>query len=1033
MSISDNYNIVNGFLDTILTDLKSRGVDIGIAGEKGAWNFHIKDYAAMKAFESRDGVTNWFDLTVEQQKQIHAVIKNNMPEFVDKDEYACAVDLLLYAMRTPDAVQPSTKLGEKDDPSNYDRKVRGQDLGYTVSHLSSTIDDGERVKPLVAACTEGNAEEVKKILEKDKYLNVNFGVKGGRTPLYWAASGGHTEVVKALLTRDTEGNKLPKVDVNKATDDGFTPLHSAAYNGHTAVVETLLENKAEVDKADKYGWTPLHWAARNGHSAVVETLLANGAEVNNDGWTPLHSAAREGHSAVVKTLLASGADVNKADKDGSTPLHWAARNGHTAVVKTLLEKGADVNIADKNGTTPLSLACSQCESAKSKDDKQKYFPIIYMLEQRAENKKISLNDPLLTQYNKWKTSDDAKAYDTEQSKRQRLEQEKTAREAAFKTAVNDAKWDKVRELLTQHRELATLEFEYQYGGPDRKRKNNTVLHVAAFAGDKETVEQILATNQGKTTLNMTNSHGSSPLHMATFNGKKEVVEILLANGADVNKADGNGNTSLHVGIATGQKEIAETLMACEDVDLTLKNKEDMTAHDLVIEQGQEEQTALQKKEGDANAHQEELKKLSELHQAFSKKERTLSRYQKTTVRSYTDASKNLDAETKRVSEEAKKYEATLATYYDDPEKSPPLRLRIEALRNKDNTSGKMNSKMRDKAKANLKKIYEAQGYPTDRAELQAQIMLGKLVRANLLYHPDERVKIDGQKSQTVTGLLIPQGDKYKGMTHRTILHDLATTDVADTEKYVAPLNNIEDAVSFSGYALKKPKDKGTDRRMSYNPKKGITAGYRTEETLVDKKNKTEANGLMARLSSAQQSEAPENPAQKQETSSQSSDIRTYSDAYKERAETEHRTRWEQLAGQKSRVRQFKGQKEKNKKAVEIALSNIEKILEANGYTDKKQRETNAKIILTKLERAALESGGSPFGFDHRQLLMDLVSGAVERDKYSEYFKNISTVEERVRLGDATSILKQNAKSTTDGKEFNEAGFKKMQKIIVPVV
>lgn len=957
MTVAENYGQVNYFLGQILNALKAKKVDLGfIKNKNGEWNFYIENYAAMKAFESREGVKNWDGLTVEQQRQIHAVIKDNMPNFVDKDEYACAADLLLYAMGTPDAVQPSTKMGENDDPDDYGDK-RNATLDDTLSHLDGTINYNE----LSQSFTEGNFA--------DKLKN----------------SG---------------------IDVNFTNKDGETLLYLAAQNGHTDAVNALLENGADVNKGE-----------------------------NNNGWKPLHSAAHNGHTEVVKTLLKNKADVNKAGKDGWTPLHFAAREGRTEVVKTLLENKADVNIASNKGNTPLSLVCSQCESAKSNDDKQKYFPIIYMLEQRAENKKISLTGQLLTQYNEWKKSDDAKAYDTEQNKQQRLaqqeEQEKTAREAAFKTAVNDAKWDKVRELLEQHPELATFKFDYQYGGSDRKRENNTVLHVAAFAGDKETVEQILATDQGKTTLNMTNSYGSSPLHMATFNGKKEVVETLLANGADVNLVDNNQNTSLHVGVATGQKEIAETLMARDGVDLTLKNNGNMTAHDLVIEQGQKVQTALQNKEGDANAHQAELKELSDLHQAFSKKEGTLSRYQKTTVRSYTDASKNLDAETTRVSEEAKKYEATLATYYDDKEKKTPLRLRIEALRNKDNTSGKMTREMRDKAKANLKKIYEAQGYPTDRAELQAQIMLGKLVRANLLYHPDERVKIDGQKSQTVTGLLIPQGDKYKGMTHRTILQDLATTDVADTEKYVAPLNNIEDAVSFSGYALKKPKDKGTDRRMSYNPKKGITAGYRTEETLVDTKNKTEAKGLMARLSSAQQPEAPENPAQERETSSQSSGIRTYSDAYKNRAEKEHRTRWAQLAGPKSRVRQFKGQKEKNQKAVETALSNIEEILKANGYTDEAQRKTNAKIILTKLERAALESGGSPFGFDHRQLLMDLVSGEVKPDKYSEYFKNISTVEERVRLGDATSILKQNAKSTTDEKGFNEAGFKKMQITIAP--
>lgn len=44
------------------------------------------------------------------------------------------------------------------------------------------------------------------------------------------------------------------------TQDSRTPLHWAASSGHLDVVTYLLENGAEVDKVDNGGWTALHIA-----------------------------------------------------------------------------------------------------------------------------------------------------------------------------------------------------------------------------------------------------------------------------------------------------------------------------------------------------------------------------------------------------------------------------------------------------------------------------------------------------------------------------------------------------------------------------------------------------------------------------------------------------------------------------------------------------------------------------------------------------------------------------------------------------
>ena len=80
-------------------------------------------------------------------------------------------------------------------------------------------------------------------------------------PLYAAASGGHREVVAALIAAGA--------NVDKAMNDGFTPLLAAAENGHHEVVTALLAANATVDLAMNDGRTPLSAAALESVNALV--------------------------------------------------------------------------------------------------------------------------------------------------------------------------------------------------------------------------------------------------------------------------------------------------------------------------------------------------------------------------------------------------------------------------------------------------------------------------------------------------------------------------------------------------------------------------------------------------------------------------------------------------------------------------------------------------------------------------------------------------------------------------------------------
>jgi ankyrin repeat protein len=75
--------------------------------------------------------------------------------------------------------------------------------------------------------------------------------KDGRTPFWWAAGNGHSDVVKRLLERES-------VNINFKDKDGRTPLSWAAQNGYSDVVELLLENEdIDIDSKDKDRRTPL--------------------------------------------------------------------------------------------------------------------------------------------------------------------------------------------------------------------------------------------------------------------------------------------------------------------------------------------------------------------------------------------------------------------------------------------------------------------------------------------------------------------------------------------------------------------------------------------------------------------------------------------------------------------------------------------------------------------------------------------------------------------------------------------------------
>ena len=221
---------------------------------------------------------------------------------------------------------------------------------------------------LIQMSEDGGTEEVKRILSSglikvdcnDKKLKPWQQI-GPRTPLIYAATEGHADIVRLLIQAGADVNQEGPLNSNMGPDDyEESPLMVAANYNHFEVVKLLIEAGAVPDRVDQFGKTPLLLAAWNSKMpfgnlipweretpiAVMKLLLDKGADANNAdeyGTTPLIAAAYMGDCEVANLLLDRGADIEKASSTSwRAPLMTAVAENNIDMVRLLIDRGADV-------------------------------------------------------------------------------------------------------------------------------------------------------------------------------------------------------------------------------------------------------------------------------------------------------------------------------------------------------------------------------------------------------------------------------------------------------------------------------------------------------------------------------------------------------------------------------------------------------------------------------------------------------------------------------------------------------------------
>jgi ankyrin repeat protein len=208
--------------------------------------------------------------------------------------FAAPADSLIKAVKFDDASAVKKQLAQGMDPNLVDNTGA----------------------PLIVIAAREKSDKVAQVLADNPKTDLEKLDPAGENAMMLAALNGDATFVNILIAKDAEVNKK-----------GWTPLHYAATNGHDDIVKILLDHSAYIDAGSPNGTTPLMMAARGGHLSTVKLLLDEGADLrvkNQIGMTAIDFATKynekdvaEGLTARLQSMPQGGASAPQTGANGA--------------------------------------------------------------------------------------------------------------------------------------------------------------------------------------------------------------------------------------------------------------------------------------------------------------------------------------------------------------------------------------------------------------------------------------------------------------------------------------------------------------------------------------------------------------------------------------------------------------------------------------------------------------------------------------------------------------------------------------------
>lgn len=234
---------------------------------------------------------------------------------------------------------------------------------YSSTEPSSAVEPEVQLEPvdrLSKLCGQGHLDGIVSLLEREGDQLIEQMDKHGYNCLHWAALNNRPNVVRYLLSKPNS----PGPNIVGNTPTLQTPVHWAASRGHVEVLRAFVEHsgqspqqhEADLSKPDSQGCPPIHIAVQNGETLAVHYLHCHGgdlSQLDSQGHSALHWAASNGNPTTMIYLLRQKLiDIDHVDAHHATALHWAVIKSNFGAAKLLIQANASTTIKDVGSKTP---------------------------------------------------------------------------------------------------------------------------------------------------------------------------------------------------------------------------------------------------------------------------------------------------------------------------------------------------------------------------------------------------------------------------------------------------------------------------------------------------------------------------------------------------------------------------------------------------------------------------------------------------------------------------------------------------------